>query len=997
MVRKLVLTLIAVLGLMASVSAQNRQVSGTVKDAGGAPVVGATVVVDGTSRGTTTNVDGTFVIAAPANATLTVSFIGYKSQQVAVNGQTTIAVVLDEDTQAIDDVVVLGYGTGKKIGTVVGSVAQVKAETIESRPSNNVVDALQGQVAGLQIMTGSGEVDATSSIRLHGYGSINAGNEPLILLDGSPITTGTLLAMNQNDIASINVLKDASATSIYGSRAANGVIYVQSKRGRYNEDVNITLRTQYSISSPTQPKVTAMNTEQLIDYTSRVEAIFQGMDPNDPEQLAAVRNFFVNAYEIDETVNTNWFDEIMNRNAPLYQVDLGVSGGTKKSSYYFSSNYSDQTGVLPGSEMTRYTFRSNIETRIKDWIKAGMSMGVGFYKSSNTFSLQSMGTNWFSNPINAVTLMPSYQPAYDENGDPIQILDYAGGYASPLVLSDLFPQNKERLQLNGAMFLELNPVKGLTIRTNLAANAFDYKYKYMNSPDYYYNNGSGSVQNMFQRNYDWTWTNTVEYAFDIESDHHVTLLGGHESIYGTAESSSMTVRGITDSRFPFVNQGTTPSIPTYSFGEYAFNSVFGRGEYNYAEKYFADFSLRYDASSRFGSANRGATFWSVGGMWNAKKEDFLADSKVISALSFKASYGTAGNSGIGNYAQYPTLAATTYNGRNGWRLASPGNPALAWEKQATLTIGAEVGFANKVRLSAEWYRRQTTNMLMDVPIPATTGFTENTVNVGGMRNSGIDLTFNWDIYQTKDWFVNFHATFNYNRNQITALWDGLQEYALDEISLMAVGEPYFMFYMNKWLGVNPQTGEPQWATSDGGVTNNPDEAAFFNTGKSFQAPYTGGFGVNVSWKGLALTADFSWVHGNYMFNNTMYFSENPLFADWTTNQTTGALDYWKQPGDVTKYPSLEASINAGGRNYYDDSMIERASFLRLKNIQLSYTMPSSWFKKNKFISGIKLYVGARNLWTVTGYTGLDPEVDSDYSLDNYPASRQWTFGAEFKF
>ncbi len=998
MVRKIVLSIVTVLTACFMAMAQNVQVTGTVVDSAGEPIVGAAIVVAGTTTGVTSNVDGSFSVNAPRSGKLIVSCLGYEEKTIDIAGKTSFNIVLADSSESIDDVIVVGYGTGKKVGTVIGSVDQVKAEKLENRPSNNIMDAMQGQVAGLQIISGSGELDATSTIRLHGLGSINAGNEPLILLDGSPITTGTLLAMNQNDIQSINVLKDASATSIYGSRAANGVIYVTSKRGNYNEGATVTLRTQYSMSSATKPRVTAMNTEQLLDFTSRVATVLDGYDVNNPQDVQDTRDYYVAGYGIDESIDTNWFDEIMNQGAPLYQVDLGVSGGTRKSTYYFSANYADQEGILPGSLMERYTVRGNVETRIKDWIKTGMSLGTGFTKSTNTFSVASMGTNWFTNPVNAITLTPGYQAPYDENGEPLQLWDMTGGYPSGLVLHELFPQTKERLQLNGSLFLELQPVKGLTVRSQLGLNAFDYKFHYLNSPDYYYNSGVGSMSNTFQRNYDWTWTNTAEYKIDIADNHSLNALVGHESIYGNSEVTRFGMKGLTDSRFPYPNHGTDLSgIPSYTLSEYAFNSVFGRLEYNYGEKYFVDASIRNDASSRFGVENRNALFWSAGAMWNVKTEAFLADSDVISNLSAKVSYGTQGNSGIGNYLQYATLGATTYNGNNGWNLASAGNPMLGWEEQRTLTVGAEIELWKKLRLQVDWYRRQTADMLTEVPVPATTGFTSNWVNVGGMRNSGIDITLNYDIFQNQDWYVNFHATFNYNKNQITELWDGLEEYAIGETSLMKVGEPYYVNYLQMRAGVDPETGEELWLMADGSTTTDYNVADFMNTGKSYQAPYTGGFGINVAWKGLSLVADFSWLHGNWLFNNSLYFSENPYFADFMTNQTTGILDYWKQPGDQTKDASLEYYAKMGGRNGYGDDLLEQGSFLRLKNIQLAYTLPQKWFNNSKYISGIRVYVGARNLWTLTGYTGLDPENSSDYSLDDYPASRQWTFGAEFKF
>lgn len=1007
--RKILLLICAILSLCLQAVAQNVRVSGTVTDDDGAPVTGVTVVVKGTQNGTISGAAGKYSISVPKDAVLVFSSIGYQTKEVAVAGKSILNVTLSASATDIDDVVVIGYGTGKKISSTVGTVSQVKADKIETRPSNNVVDALQGQVAGLQIMTGSGELDQTSSIRLHGYGSINAGNEPLVLLDGAPITTGTLLAMNQNDIASISVLKDASATSIYGSRAANGVIYVTSKKGSRSDDCVVTLRTQYSMSSPTNPKIKAMSSEQLLDHLTNVNIAYAALDgENIPYD--DMRADLVDYYGIEvgadgrPLVNTNWFDEIMRKNAPLIQTDLSVSGGSRKTSYYVSANYSDQEGILPGSDMTRYTFRSNIETQAHDWVKLGMSLGVGYHKSSNSFSVASMDMNWFTNPVNAISLVPAWQPAYDENGDVLGMLEWAGDYASPLKMHEWWPIKKNRIQLNGNLFVELTPVKGLTVRSSVAANGFDYRNRSTSSPDYKYSGGTGSATETFQRNYDWTLTNTAEYKFDIARNHGITLLVGQESIYGNTESYRVRMKGISDSRFLYLNHGTgLSSTPTYKTEEYTFNSVFGRLEYNFADKYFVDLSLRNDASSRFGSKNRNAMFYSAGAMWNVKKESFLKDVTAVSALSLKVNYGTSGNSGIGNYDQYATLAAKVYGSNSGWVLDGAGNPELAWEKQSLLTAGFNVGLLNKLNLEVSYYERKTTDMLLDTPITGTSGFTTIMKNVGSMRNNGVDITLGWDIFRNRDWAVNFHATYNYNHSRVTSLYnDQTQCPAYDEAEteFFMVGEAAPTYVMVKYLGVDTETGEPMFQLNEqGGVTNDFNEAEMLNLHKSWLAPHTGGFGFNVAWKGLSLAADFSWVQGNWMFNNTRLFSESVYFAgDGTLGQTTGALDYWKKPGDKAFYPSLEYQADNGyDWAYYSDALIEDGSFLRLKNLQLSYSLPSKILRPTKCLSGVKVWVGARNLLTFTKYTGLDPEVDGTYSLDNYPNSRQVTFGLELKF
>lgn len=992
--RKFVLFILTMLLSSSLFAQQSQTVSGTVTTPDGEAVVGATVVVmGGGNSAAITSVTGEYSLTAPSDAILRFSSVGLLTQEIAIEGRKTIDVVMEADTKQIEEVVVLGYGSAKKVGSAVGSFSQIKGKVLQDKPSNNVMDALQGQVAGLTIISGNGELDATSTIRLHGMGSISGGNEPLILLDGAPVSSQALLSMNQNDIANITILKDASATSIYGSRAANGVIYVTSKKGYRNEKTRVTVRTQYSISNPNPMKIKGMTTEQAIEYNTALYNAAYGIDYSAEDYLEM--------YGIDPSVHTNWAKEIYRYNAPMIQTDLSVSGGTKNTSYYFSGNFSDQTGILPGSDMSRYTFRSNIETQANKWLKAGFSLGLGYSESSNAFTYSSTSTLWFTNPVNGMIMIPSYQKAYDENGEPIGILDFADQYASPLVMHKYFPKKKNRIQMNGNIYLEATPVKGLTLRSSLSGNGFDFRRTTSNSPEYYWSNGVGDSRETFQRNYDWTITNTAEYKFDIAEKNNLTLLAGHESMYGNTHGFDVAMKGIRDSRFLTINHGTEISgTPDYYLEEYAYNSVFGRIEYNYDGKYFVDLSIRNDASSRFGKDNRNALFYSAGAMWNAKKESFLKNVKELSQLSVKVSYGTSGNSGIGNYDQYSLYKATTYGGTSGWILDTdyPGNPSLGWEKQTLLSAGVTIGLFDRVNLTAEFYNRVTSDLLMQIPNMGTSGFTEITSNVGKMRNMGVDLTLDATLYRHKDWYVGFRATFNYNKNEMLELWDGKKSHPIwDGDGRMEIGQPYGVYYMYEYRGVNPDNGMPQWTTEDGGLTEDIYEAAKINTGKSMLPPYTGGFGIDVMWKGIGLTADFSWVAGNYLLNNTLYFSENPYFAGWTMGQSTGALDYWKQPGDNAKYPRLDYSANYGME--WDTHVMESGSFLRLKNIQISYTFSNTLMQKTRVLSGAKIYVGARNLLTFTKFTGLDPEIDNDspWTMDDYPNSRQVTFGLELTF
>lgn len=1012
MIRKIVLSLITMLSFCSLALAQNKQITGTVTDEQGEPLLGVTVVVEGTSSGTTTNLDGQFSLMAPANATLSISFLGYETQKVNVAGKTNIDVTLREETTAIEEVVVMGYGSGKKIGSVIGSVDRVKSEKLENRPSNNVVDALQGQVAGMSVMTSNGELNTTSNVRIHGLGSMNASSSPLVLLDGSPILFSTLMAMNQNDIASISVLKDASATSIYGARAANGVIYVTTKNGRRgSESVDVTLRAQYSMSSPAQSNLKVMGTNEYLDYIARA---YVGMlnangasqlDYNNEATVKIYRNRWMRDHNLQEgkMVDIDWWKELLNHNAPMYQIDLSVSGGSDKTSYYFSGNYSDQDGILPGSELTRYTFRANVDTKANDWLRMGMSLGLGYQESSVADTNASTGNLYVSNPVMASMITPSYQPLYDEDGKMLSFFDTTRSI-NPKMVPDFMPRSSNRLQMNGAAFIELTPVRGLTLRSQLSADAYDSRSHSAASPNTPEMSGgvfgTGSVSEAFGRFYSWTWTNTAEYKHTWKNVHNFTALLGEETLYDSTQSFGTNSIGITSTKFLYLPLGTDSSgIPSYSLSKSAFNSVFGRLEYDYDNRYFVNVVLRNDASSRFGENNRNALFWSAGAMWNIKNEAFLRDNQTISDLSLKVSYGTQGNAGIGNYAHQRYLSyGTAYGSQTTWMLASIGNPDLTWESQSTLNIAASIQLWRKLTLDVEYYRRDTDDMLMAIPLAPSSGFSSKPGNVGAMRNSGIDLSLNYDIYTSRDWYVNFHANFNYNKNQLTRLWDpSLTDVAMGNgLQTYAKGQPFPTWQIQEWRGVDAQTGLDTWTKVGGGVTSNWNEAALVTLDTSNIAPYTGGFGVTASWKGLMLTADFAWVHGNYLYNNTLYFLANRDMAVANGfNQCTLAWDYWQGEGDSdARYPRL----NYTGEIHHDSRNLELASFLRLKNLQLSYALPSHIMAKTKFIKGLKVWVGARNLWTVTGYNGLDPEAaEVGVDVDVYPNTRQVNFGLEFKF
>ena len=511
----------------------------------------------------------------------------------------------------MDEVVVTGYGTFKK-SAYAGSASSVKGETLKDVPAISFKDLLQGNAPGVQFTSSSGQPGASSSLRIRGMGSFNASNSPLYVIDGVPMRSGTINTMssdagldimstiNSSDIESVTVIKDAAAASLYGSRAANGVIYVQTKTGRRNqESVDVTLTGQYSMSSAVAPELNMMSANEMLDYIGAAVAVrLSGDALTTPDKIASGRQYFIRNFGLAKFMDENynpmndykWWNEILERNAPMYQVDLSVSGGSAKTSYYFSGNYANKTGILPGSELDRYNFRTNIDTRANNWLRLGLNLGLGYQHSSVADTDESMGGLYVSNPVMASLITPPYQPLYDDNGQMLNFFD-ATQAINPLMTADYMPRWQNRITMNGMAFIELTPVKGLTIRSSLAVDAFDWRSHGASSPETPTPSGkfgTGSASELFQRFYEWTWTNTAEYKHTWNEVHNFTALLGEETLYRNNNSFSVASIGITSSRFLNIAMGTEVSggLPTYSIAQSASNSVFGRLEYNFAERYF---------------------------------------------------------------------------------------------------------------------------------------------------------------------------------------------------------------------------------------------------------------------------------------------------------------------------------------------------------------------------------------------------------------------------
>ncbi len=974
------------------------QVRGTVVDEKGEPIIGANIrLKSNPQQGAATNINGEFTLSAPANDKLVVSYIGFITQEVAV--KSTLNIVLKADTELLDEVVVIGYGSGRKIANVSASVVKVSSKDIQERPAANPMDALQGKVAGLQVLSSSGEPSQLASMKLHGVGSLGSttSSAPLYVLDGMPVSQSTILRSNQNDFESIQILKDAAATSIYGARAANGVVFITSKKGRASERASITVKGQYGVSNLANTRYFSnlMNTTELLDLW---------------EELGVYSKGSVDKFRKDwGHINTEWYKYNYKRNAPVYQADVSVSGGNKSTNYYISTGLFSQDGLRYASYLDKYHLRSNINSELNKYIRVGLNNLISYSKVSQNPMARNAGIGGGWSAFNLPFISPYKEDGTEYYDELIPILNEP----SPKYHADHRKEARNDLLLNTIGNVTITPTKGMTLRSQVGLELQDYRLDYLYKPSHMGDPGNGKKRLEFDRTITWSINNTAEYKFSINKDNNFTALLGHEYIdydYHYFESSA---RGISDDRLTLIQNGTTNIATTESKSQYAFLSYFGQLSYDFQKKYFIDLVVRNDASSRFGKNKQSGTFWSAGLLWKAKEEAFLRDVDWLTSLDTRFSVGTQGNGSIPSYKAYALVGPVSeYNGERGWGLTTPGNDNLTWERQRKITLGIAARFFDRFGFNLELYDRLTSDMLMDVPMPLSSGlpmddfgFATTLQNVGEYRNRGVDLRLDFDFLKRKEAYLGGYINFNYNKDKVLSLFQDRDSWILPGYGYgYIVGEPVvFMYPIYK--GINPENGYPEWylpgddikKTTKDKVTSDFTGTLDQNTGIRLYTPMVGGFGLNGQYKGFYIQGDFSFAWGKHMISNDKFFTENP-FLFKSENQGKNVANYWKEPGDNAEFPGLDYIKNKSVRfTQFDSKMIEDASFLRLKSLTLGYNMPQRILSKQEVVKNVKFYVTSRNLWTLTKYNGPDPEVDSNLSLGANPNTTQVSFGIDITF
>jgi TonB-linked SusC/RagA family outer membrane protein len=951
------------------------QVTGRVTDSrDGSPLAGVTVTVRNTNNSTTTDENGSFTLNAPANSRLVFSYVGFQSVERTA-GSGPLSISLTQGESGLTEVVVTGYKTSTK-RDFVGSASTVSAARFRQTPIASFDQALQGQVPGILVQANSGQPGAAASILIRGRGSILGSNQPLYVLDGIQITAGDFATLNPADFESISVLKDASATAAYGSRGANGVIVITSRKGRAGS-ARLGYDVQYGFSTQPESRLELMNTNQKLDYE-----LFHG-NPNGftPAEIAERR-----------LIETDWADEFF-RTGRTAQHILSASGGSGKTTYFLSGSFFDQTGTVVNTGLKRYTGRANVESNAGAFT-FGLNSSFGYSDFTNT----SENNTSIAAPLNAIRWLNPYEKPYNDDGTYTEIFS-----GQPHALQELLENNNLRQQYKGVGNVYINYtapfLKGLSFRANVGGDFRINEGSSFTDPTTVTGASATGNRGSFSRGTDrlitYTATTSATYATDFAREHTLSVSLFNEIVKTTGRNFSFTGFGLGG---PFENEaGITPGTSTNNFiplvggggFENALLSYFTDIRYGFKNRYFINVGARRDGSSRFGANRQYANFGSVGASWIVSDEPFMAGLKdrVFNELKFKVSYGSAGNQeGIGSFQARELYGRSFYNGTVGLVQNQLANPELQWERKTTFNTGLEIAtLKNRLRGGVEFYNSVTSDLFLNKQLSRTTGYSSLLSNIGELQNRGVEVSLDGDLLNTKDFVWKANVSLTYNQNRVKKLVGDQQE-IISGITINRVGETMNSWYMVRNAGINPQNGNPYYLDKDGKQTEtyNPDARVVLG---SLETPYFGGFGSSLNFKGFEVSAFFSFATGNKIFNNDRTNVENPAYI--VDQLSTFRLSEWRKPGDIAELPGVNANYDNFSRSSY---YLEDGDFLRLRNASVSYSIPSRWATAAKMRSA-RLFIQGQNLVTWTKFLGFDPEISTG-SLNGaqYPALRTITFG-----
>ena len=1037
-----------------SLHAQNITVKGTVSAADG-PIIGATVKVKGAQGGVVTDFDGNYSISAQSNATLIFSYVGYETKEVKVGGKRQIDVTLIEDETLLNEVVVVGYGTMRK-SDLTGAVTQVDNKAFEKSVSTSIDQVLQGRAAGVQIQANTGTPGGSSTIRIRGTNSLNASSQPIFVIDGVIIdsdggddgNSNPLAGINPSDILTMDILKDASATAIYGSRASNGVIMITTKRGKAGE---ATLTYDGYVGWQQMPKkLDVLNLRQYAEHNNDIA----------DAQIKTHSGTFLRPELLG--AGTNWQDELF-KTAFMTNHSISLTGGSEKTTYAISAGYLYQNGIAISTSFKRQTVRGNVDTELKKWLKGGISFSLSDSK-------QEMEKNW-----DIINTALRSQPS-------VAVRNPEGGYDGPddqwmpenaVALAEIKTNYAKRTNFRINTYLEATFMKGLTFKTELSADYNLNKTKTY-TPDYKFGVKESSQRDGAWYKNDskyWSWRNILTYNGTFGKKHNINAMIGQEMSHNYWENMSASNQGYLSNSVIDLRAGertgNNVNIDGYQNNTSLF-SYFGRVLYNFDDRYLVTATLRRDGSSKFADGNRWGWFPSAAFAWRASQESFLKDNKVINNLKLRLGWGTTGNQNVQDWAYQAMLANYTTPWGVGVLNANNANPDLKWETTYSTNIGFDLSlFNSRIDFVFDWYYKKTNDLLMMLDLPAFLGSgagsneaygtaTNPWGNIGSLRNTGIEMTLNTVNIENKNFQWRSNFVFSLNRNKVLSLDSdsGSLPQTLQigsdvaTVTNTVVGKPIGQFWGYKVIGRFDKPEDFYYRDANGNVqpvalpkgasmATSPTSGGVFigdyiyedlnNDGviddndMTFignpEPKFTWGFGNTFSYKGFDLSIQFSGSYGNKIMNYQRRFLD---ITGSTSNQLTTVLDYARLekidpdgPDDYRNYrvvntgttmPRLSTESGVNKNNRVSDAYVEDGSYIRLQNVSLSYTFPRKWIK-NLFLTNAKIYCNIQNLFTITKYDGYDPEVGSlrgnallngvDYS--RYPSPRIYTVGINLQF
>ncbi len=997
--------------------AQGKQLTGKVIDQNGAAVANASVIVKGTTNGTTTDAGGQFKLSVGNDAkSIIVKSVNFSDQEVSIGNKTNFTILLEPSSQLLEEVVVVGYGTQKR-SNLTASIVKVDATKIENRPMASLDQMLQGAAPGLQASSSTGQPGAVTPIRIRGIGSFSYGGaRPLYIVDGAQIndgdvsngntgsgfsvnpSTNVLATLNSDDIESVNILKDAAATSIYGSRGANGVIVITTKSGRAGK-TQFRFDTEMGTNSPILPPSAGYPTRAADYFTLFKEGLVNS------GATQATIDATLASYGYNNGTDIDWF-KLITKTGAQRQYNLSASGGDAKTKFFISGGFFNQEGTSLKSDFQRVTGNIKISHQVNDKLSFTSKVSAGSVLQNSI--LASGGPEgsglFFGNPSYVSYVLRPTQNPYKADGSLNIAADNLG---FPAHYNPLWIAQNDKRWLKG-----LNAIANQGIEYKINRNlkfTSTLNMQYTNNEEYQFNNpfhgdnsgANGEGISIVTRSFLTDLINQFDYHVDLSKAKNITA----DFKLGQEAIKSATYRQIGDvTGFPprvdlyYSTNAATSTNGKASESDYTFNGYFANSTFSFLNKYTLYGSFRRDGSSRFGVNNPWGNFWSVGTSWNLMNEDFMKNQKIISTLRLHGSYGTNGNAEIGNYTWRPSYSfGYNYNGIAGGRFDNIGNENLTWEKNSQADIGANIGLLdNRININLDLYKRNTEGSLLNQNISRTTGFTGFINNVGSLENKGLELSINLVPVRLKDFSWEINASYTANRNKVTSLPAGDQ---LNGNFLLRVGQPFYSFYTRGWAGVDPANGDALWYTDSTRTTttNLKTKAALFLVGKQADPKYYGTVGSTVNYKGFTLNFDFYYNFGNHFNESAFNYAMDGTYS--TRGKYFVNMTRWQKPGDITDVPKYIYNDSRGAATGSDRTLFS-GDYIRLRNVQLMYKYNDKIALAKYHISGITVYARGTNLFTKTYAKNIlsDPEqgITGNNGQQVLPSS-SLTFGLNINF